>query len=70
VTVRLDTRQESAWEHTLTLALADATVDQLRSALFDAQQSATACERQGSFLHTWHSRAKAIRAELERRGAA
>ena len=53
--------------HTITLDLRDATDAQLRRALSEAQTSALLCEQQGSTLHTWTERSKAIQNEIDRR---
>ena len=50
----------------LTITFAEATVEQLRQALDDADAHARTCDEQG-LTHTWHSRAEEIDAELSRR---
>ena len=54
-------------KHTVTLELAETPTDILERELCRAQESARKCEAQGSWYHTWGSRAKAIQAVLDAR---
>lgn len=56
--------------HRVTLELSETPTDILERELARACESARRCEAQGSWLHTWDSRASAIRAVLDaRRGS-
>lgn len=55
--------------HRITLELTEATTEQLERALRDARCSGRKCDEQGSVLHTWDARAKAISEVLGARRA-
>lgn len=59
-------RQSADGEHTITLTLGEATMDQLRIALAGAQAVSEWYDRHGG-LHSWHGRVAAIEAEIARR---
>lgn len=54
-------------DHTIQLRLGEATDDQLRIALADAEQSARKCEELGMTWHLWGRRISAIRDVLDGR---